>query len=939
MVYQPSSIVAGTSTLTMVIPFPYLDYNFLKLQRNGVLLVHGVDWRLSSLTEIEFITPNTSGDILFLSRETSSTPITSFDAGNILQPSNLGTQQVQLFHIIEEALVLLARNISLNALGVYDAGNKRITNVANGINDQDVVTVKQLADATANLEMFTEAAALSATNASTSASTAAGILTSILTQAALIVSIGAQVTEDANTVALVAEDLEDLQALLDAATVLLNNATGLADTFTNNYLLLAPIPSVDIYPEVYLDLVGNVYEYTTNTGEFINSNSTELGDVADLTNRVEELEDREVDSNSIPSIDTYPTVSMDLIGNVYMYEDRDGNVVNSISESVDDLINDVTTIDIRVATLEAEDAVLADALDVHPFVQMDTVGNVYYYTNTNGDTVNSGSVDITELQTSLGIGLPDVTPFLYQVDEGLNGIVFLGQSTDVGVKAYKLSTTLPITTDRSLYNLMFDKGLYQPDSTRRTVLNNGEYVAPETYSGLTPLQERQLVGLDTLYTGSTPTGNFYCETHASSTCRYLTEIQGVTYTPVAITRRVEGSNTLLSFQLTSGASVTYRDVNRYVSIQNTEYPEVNKEWSTLSDGNAYTFKITVPSTVTSAPATPSDVRVTVYSNYSRWLPTVSGEGGRSILDFEEGAVYFRRAVGQVRAAMDLARQYGYKYQCHAIAWRQGEANIGGGVIMTKETYKSKWIGLMTALKREIRKVTGQQFDPYVLTYQTGAHLWYAANPIGYIRVAQAHYELCLEGHAIFTSPDYTTNNEDGIHPIAQSVIINSAKISRALKDMREFGERRWLYHTGYTYVPATTTMDITFNVPYGDLVADDDLIPLQTNLGFNVLNAAQTVHQDIITNAQIIGSNTVRLTFSRALTSGEWVRYAGGIVGTTPPHTGYKTDGTPTVGAVGNLHDQDTRDKIRLIDPHWTKAAGTLFTAHNYQPMFEIQIP
>lgn len=934
MVYQPSSIVAGTSTLTMVIPFPYLDYNFLKLQRNGVLLVHGVDWRLSSKTEIEFITPNTAGQILFLSRETSSTPLTSFDAGNILQPSNLGIQQVQLFHIIEETLVLLARNISLNALGVYDAENKRITNVSDGVNPQDAVTYGQFTDF---VDIYTDAngvavaAAASAEADRIVAETSAASALDSLSQVSAIEDI---ITTTAGTVS---SDLADAQDALADATTLLDNATDILVPFGENYLLIAPYVSNDIYPSLYMDLVGNVYEYTDNDGDIINHTSNlvdnTVTDVTDLTTRVVTLEEEIVASNTVDAIDRFPTVSMDTIGNVYMYEDNDGNIINSSVADITDLQN-------RVTILESQDvSIYLDALDINPFVQMDAVGNVYDFTSVDGDTVNSISEDVLELQEAVGVGLPDVEPFMYQNNEGLNGIVFLGQSTDVGFKAYKLSTLLPISTNPMIYNLMFDKGVYQPDSTFRFWPKNGGYPPPETYSGLVPLREQALEGLDTQYdVDLNPISNLYCETHATATCSLMTEIQGVEYTPVAITRRVEGSDVILSFQLTTGASVTYRDVNRFVSIRHTEYPEINKEWSTAHDGNAFTFKITVPSTVTAAPANPSDVRVIVYTNYSRWLPTVSGEGGRSITDFEEDEVYFRRAVGQVQAAYDLAKRYGYKYHCYAIQWRQGENNIGGGTIMTKDTYKSKWIGLMTALKREIRRVTGQQFDPYVLTYQTGAHLWYSSNTNGFIRIAQAQYELCLEGHAIFTSPDYTTNNIDGLHPIAQSIVINSSKIARALKDMQDYGERKWLHHTGHTYVSGSTTMDITFNVPYGSLVADNDLIPLQTNFGFHVLNAAQTVHQNIITNAQIIGTNTVRLTFSRALASGEWVRYAGGIVGTTPAHTGYKIGSPSTVGAVGNLHDQDTQDKIRLVDPHWTKPAGTLFTAHNYQPIFEIQV-
>jgi len=583
-----------------------------------------------------------------------------------------------------------------------------------------------------------------------------------------------------------------------------------------------------------------------------------------------------------------------------------------------------------------------------PYFEIDANGVVLSTTSATGEESNdvTRELDALELRVNTLEGVTPDAPFsLFKNNTGLNGLISYGQSTAVGFKSYANGTDSPITVDPLPFSYMPDKGVYQPDSHRYDISFGGDGVPPETYNTLVRLKETKDAGIDTQFTGSDPISNFYSQTMCTPFADKRAQLTGTLYSPVAVTRRVEDDDTILSFQLTSGASVDYGihyPVDRWVSIEGSNIPEVNGNWKTSSDGNAFTFKITVPNTVMEAPTLP--LKVYVYNNFERWLPIIAGEGGQRLSEFAEGKVYWRRAVGQASEMKRLANSFGYDYSVKIISFRQGESNMTFPTPQTTEAYKTEFINAMDSLKAKIREVTGQDFDPIVLCYQTGAHWWYhpdntpnGNNPNGFINIAQAHYELCKEGHAVFTAPDYLCESIDGIHQDAESSIILAKYEARAVEDIEEFGERRWLYHTAVTQ--GDGFVDVDLNVSFGDAVADAELMPLLPYWGFDAWASNNTALIDIFTGIEMIDGNKVRISLSRPFAEDEWLSY--GRRGPSTPRTKGYDISTDEFGGYGNIHDQSSLD-THLYQNAITATAGgrvarTQTTLRNYLPMFQHQ--
>jgi hypothetical protein len=132
------SYTSNGSTPTFSFSFPYIALSHIKAFVDGV-----------EDTNITFPTPSsltlsstpTSGAVVTIQRVTpTDLRLTDFQDGSVLTSSDLDQSADQNFYIAQETKDDVASNLSVNASNVYDAGNRRIINVANPINNQDVVT-------------------------------------------------------------------------------------------------------------------------------------------------------------------------------------------------------------------------------------------------------------------------------------------------------------------------------------------------------------------------------------------------------------------------------------------------------------------------------------------------------------------------------------------------------------------------------------------------------------------------------------------------------------------------------------------------------------------------------------------------------------------------------------------------------------------------------
>lgn len=125
--------------------FDYLRASFVKVKADGVnAYIYGQDYLVTNRS-IEFTEPPKAGLLLTIYRETPVDRLVSFAEGSVLKATDLTINQIQTIHVLEETLdTVNLTSMVQNAEGNWDGQNKRIVNVHDPLDEQDVVTYQFL---------------------------------------------------------------------------------------------------------------------------------------------------------------------------------------------------------------------------------------------------------------------------------------------------------------------------------------------------------------------------------------------------------------------------------------------------------------------------------------------------------------------------------------------------------------------------------------------------------------------------------------------------------------------------------------------------------------------------------------------------------------------------------------------------------------------------
>lgn len=199
MAYLSRSYYEGDGTTTdFTVGFSYLNKAHVQVFVNGVQLTTGWSWVNDST--IRITAAPADGAIVLLKRATSpNARLVDFEAPSSLNEDDLDTDSLQAFYLGQEANDQANAGVSDDpATGQFTASGKRITNVADPVNDQDVATKKwsmtnmasQLAQAIASAaaalasQVAAAASAAAAAASATTANTKAGDASTSATAAA-----------------------------------------------------------------------------------------------------------------------------------------------------------------------------------------------------------------------------------------------------------------------------------------------------------------------------------------------------------------------------------------------------------------------------------------------------------------------------------------------------------------------------------------------------------------------------------------------------------------------------------------------------------------------------------------------------------------------------------------------------------------------------------
>lgn len=166
--------LAGTNR-DFEIPFEYLARKFVIVTLIGTdrkELVLNVDYRFTQRTIITLtrVWGSEEGyNFIEIKRVTSATErLVDFSDGSILRASDLNTATVQALHIAEEGRDIATDTIGVDNNGQLDARGRQIKNLADGVDDGDAISMRQIRAYDTSALNSRNAAKVSETNAKVS---------------------------------------------------------------------------------------------------------------------------------------------------------------------------------------------------------------------------------------------------------------------------------------------------------------------------------------------------------------------------------------------------------------------------------------------------------------------------------------------------------------------------------------------------------------------------------------------------------------------------------------------------------------------------------------------------------------------------------------------------------------------------------------------------
>ena len=223
------------STTQYAVSFTYRDQADITVTINGVATT-AFTWNASG-TQITFNTAPASASAIEIRRTTSqNSRLVDYAAGSVLTENDLDTDSNQAFFMSQEAIDDAGDVIKLDAANFqWDVQSKRLTNVADPVNNNDAVNKQFIST---NLPNITTVAGISG-NVTTVAGISANV-TSVASNSANINTVATNIA-NVNTVAsdiakviVVANDLNETVSEIETAALDLQETTSEIDTVSNS---------------------------------------------------------------------------------------------------------------------------------------------------------------------------------------------------------------------------------------------------------------------------------------------------------------------------------------------------------------------------------------------------------------------------------------------------------------------------------------------------------------------------------------------------------------------------------------------------------------------------------------------------------------------------------------------------------------------------------
>ena len=216
MAYSYVRYTGNGSTTNYTFSFPTISTDHIKVRVNGTLVTN---WSFLNASTVQFAAAPASGAVIEIRRETpKDSAIVNFTDGSVLLERDLDLLATYDLYLAQETKDGLDSSISQDSLGVFQAQNKRVANLADPVGTQDATTknyvdtyvtssvTTQVAQAVSTVGGFAASAEssknnalASAASATTSAATAVASAATAVASAATAVSSASQAQSSAAT--------------------------------------------------------------------------------------------------------------------------------------------------------------------------------------------------------------------------------------------------------------------------------------------------------------------------------------------------------------------------------------------------------------------------------------------------------------------------------------------------------------------------------------------------------------------------------------------------------------------------------------------------------------------------------------------------------------------------------------------------------------------
>jgi len=397
MAFAIDTYTGNGSTTTFSVTFPYIEKAHVIVTVDGVTKTLTTDYTFTTSSTITFTSaPAASSTIKFTRSSNRTGRLVDYQDGSTLTEATLDQDGNQSFFMAQEAIDVTEGTLNISqSTDQWDATNKRITNVADPVNNNDAVNKTYLentwlstSDKTALTNVNNNISNINAVNNnSANINTVAGDQADIGTVATNIASVNTVATNITDVVA-VANDLAEAVSEVETVANDLNEATSEIDTVANS------ITNVDTVGTN----IANVNSVATNISNInaVNSNSTNINAVNANSSNINTVAGDSTDINTVAGISANVTTVAGISGNVTSVANNSSNInaVNSNSSNINTVAGANTNINSVAGSIANVNTVATNLSSVNNFAEQYRiassapttsldVGDLYFDTTAN----------------------------------------------------------------------------------------------------------------------------------------------------------------------------------------------------------------------------------------------------------------------------------------------------------------------------------------------------------------------------------------------------------------------------------------------------------------------------------------------------------------------------------------------------------------------------